>query len=52
MARKGGRLVPADFIVTKAESASVGAKMMKAIPQTTQMPYLMIGTRRTDAPEC
>ena len=42
---EGWTFVPAAFIVTKADSASVGAKMMKAIPQTTQMPYAMIGTR-------
>jgi hypothetical protein len=36
--------VPAAFIVLKADSASVGAKMMKMIPKTRQTPYLVIGT--------
>jgi hypothetical protein len=41
----GSTFVPAAFIVINADSASVGAKMMKTIPQTIQMSYLMIGSR-------
>src|SRR5204862_3678786 len=40
----GATFVPAAFIVTRAHNASVGARMTRAIPQTRQMPYLMIGS--------
>src|SRR6266849_105128 len=40
----GSTFVPAAFIVTRADNASVGARMARAIPQTTQMPYLVIGS--------
>jgi len=42
---EGRTFVPAAFIVTKADSASAAAKIIKTIPQTRQMPYLMIGNR-------
>src|SRR5215471_7237311 len=40
----GRMFVPADFIVIKADSARVGAKIMKTIPQTREMLYVMMGT--------
>src|SRR5438105_13171003 len=40
----GPTFVPAAFIVTRAHNASVGARMMRAIPQTREMPYLIIGS--------
>ena len=38
-------MVPAAFIVRKADSASVGAKMIKTIAQTRQKLYFIIGSR-------
>src|SRR5438132_2092134 len=40
----GATFVPAAFIVTRDHNASVGARMMRAIPQTREMPYLIIGS--------